>query len=149
MGADLFIRPVFEEQRSKWEKHFELAVARRNRLQRGTAAYDAAQQRVDFCYEKLYERGYFRDPYNDWDLLWNFGLSWWTDVIPRLDDEGRLSVEDTKKLLALLREREPTFEANVSKSSAEDQQYFRERYRRLQRFLEEAIQLDEPVECSL
>ena len=149
MGADLFIRTLFEEHRTQWERRFDRAVARRDRLQRGTAAYDAAQQHVEFCFEKLHERGYFRDPYNDWDVLWKFGLSWWTDVIPLLDDEQRLSVENTKKLLALLAEREPTFETNVSKLSAEDQQSFRKRYPRLQRFLEEAIELDEPIECSL
>lgn len=149
MGADLFIRPLYEEQRTKWETRFDRAVARRDRLQRGTAASERAQRRVDFCFEKLRERGYFRDPYNDWDLLWKFGLSWWTDVIPLLDDEQRLSVENTKKLLALLKERELTFETNLSGMSAEDTRYFQEHYSRLQRFLQEAIDLDEPVECSL
>ena len=94
-------------------------------------------------------RGYFRDPYNSWDLLWQFRLSWWTDVIPMLDAERYLSVEKAAALLTMLKEREPVFEENLRALKAPDAQYFREQYRSFREFLDEAIRLNEAVECSL
>jgi len=38
------------------------------------------------------ERGCFRDSYNDSDLLWKFGLSWWQDITPLHDNRHCLSV---------------------------------------------------------
>jgi hypothetical protein len=40
----------------------------------------------------MYERGYFRDPYNDHDLLWKFNLSWWDDVVPMLNARSELTI---------------------------------------------------------
>src|SRR6266568_7238017 len=106
MGADLYITSLYEPHRQQWEPQFEEAAKRRDSLERGSEEYRKAQAKVEECYEKMYEHGYFRDPYNDWDLLWKFGLSWWNDVIPMQDDEGRLSVSQAKQLLAMLKERE-------------------------------------------
>jgi len=44
--------------------------------------------------------GYFRDPYNPSSIMWVYGLSWWIDIGPRLNEEtGILPVEDIKWLL--------------------------------------------------
>jgi hypothetical protein len=92
---------------------------------------------------------YFRDPYNDWDLLWKFRLSWWEDVIPMLDDEDRLSVAEAQNLLAMLRQRENVFELRIAALLAEDQRYFRDRYSALQEFLNRAIELNTPIDTWL
>ena len=54
-----------------------------------------------------------------------------------------------KKLLAMLTERETTFEERVEGLEDKDQQYFRSRALELRQFLNQAIALDEPIDCSL
>jgi hypothetical protein len=76
-----------------------------------------------------------RDPYNDWDVLWKFGLSWWGDVIPMLDEDNRLSVAQIKSLLAKLHERENVFALKLAVLPAKEQEYFRKRYAALEKFL--------------
>ena len=149
MGADLYITPLYERQRQQWEPQFEEAARRRDRLKVGTKDYRQAQAAVEACYEKLHEQGYFRDPYNDWDLLWKFGLSWWQDVIPMLDKQYRLSVAQAQSLLAMLQERENVFELKLAELPADDQRYFRRRYADLQKFLNQAIGLNTPIDTSL
>ncbi len=149
MGADLYITPLYEEQRERWQKRFEKAVELRNQLNRGTPEYADAQQRVEFCSDKMHERGYFRDSYNESDLLWKFDLSWWEDIIPLLDEQRCLSVENATKLRVMLKEHEPDFERNLAELSAHTKRYFSKKYQALQAFLGEAIALNTPIECSL
>jgi len=47
MGADLYIKPLYDEQRRKWEKRFEQAAARRDRLPQSPPAHTRIQQRVE------------------------------------------------------------------------------------------------------
>lgn len=149
MGADLYIDPLFQPQRQKWESKFEKAVDRRDGLKLGTPERDLAQLTVEKFYEKIYERGYFRDSYNDWNLLWQFRLSWWEDIIPMLDSEDRLSVEATKKFLGLLKGRELLFRANLAVLSDKKQAHFKQKYAELQKFLNDAIELNCPIDTSL
>jgi hypothetical protein len=149
MGADLYIMSLHERERQQWEPRFEAAVRRRASLKRGSKEYQQAQAAVEESYEKWHEQGYFRDPYNDGDLLWKFGLSWWDDVIPMLDKDGQLSVAQVKSLLAMLEERESVFALKVATFPADEQRHFRRRYADLQRFLNQAIELNTPVEASL
>jgi DNA-directed RNA polymerase specialized sigma54-like protein len=101
------------------------------------------------CYEHLNECGYFRDSYNNSNVLSQFGLDWWGDVIPLLDPEGMLSPEKAERLLALLDEHEQEFEANVRELRRESRAYFEKKATQLRAFLAEAIRLAEPIECSL
>jgi hypothetical protein len=91
----------------------------------------------------------FPDPYNDWDVLWQFGLSWWNDVIPMLDEDARLSVANARRLLAMLDQREESFEERLAGLPDKKQQSYRDRYIELRQFLNQAIALDESVSCSL
>ena len=109
MGADLYIQSLYRPHRERWEPQFDAAVKRRDSLPADSPEFAEAQKQVDDCFEQMLSQGYFRDPYNNWDLLWQFGMSWWTDVIPMLDDDGRLSVAGAKKLLAMMTEREEVF----------------------------------------
>ncbi len=149
MGADLYIARLFDENHAKWKKRFDDAVLRRDALKQGTPEYERAQARLGRYFDKLHEQGYFRDPYNYWELLCQFDLSWWQDVIPMLNKHRCLSVGKSRQLLTRLKEQEPTFEQNIAGLSATDQDYFKAQYQRLQQFLNQAIELGQPIECSL
>jgi hypothetical protein len=149
MGADLYINSLYEPQRASWEQKFEAAVKHRDSLPADSPERDEAQIEVDHCFTQMRSQGYFRDPYNDWDLLWHFGLSWWSDVIPMLDEDCRLTAGAATKLLAMLTEREGRFGERLSALSEADAQYFRDRYVELRQFLNQAVVLGEAIECSL
>jgi len=159
MGADLYLSSVSQKQFAKYEPLFEEWVSRRDALQAAgnLAEAEAAQQKVETYYDKMYARGYFRDSYNNSNLLWLFKLSWWADVSGILtDDEGLMSPENAQCFLHLLQEREAVFSANLPQVELTDdesretaEQYFCEKYRQLQVFLQEAIDKDESIICSL
>jgi hypothetical protein len=91
---------------------------------------------------------YFRDSYGH-AMLWSFELSWWTDIIPMLDKEDELTVEQVSRLVAMLKEREPRFEKNLAKLTPAAQERMRERYEALQTLLNHSIELGRPVYCWL
>jgi hypothetical protein len=109
---------------------------------------------ADLYIQSIYNRqsgdeGYFRDPYNDWDLLWQFNLSWWKHILPLLDQDDNLAVRDAEWLLDQLKRREKMFEQNIAEMPAKEQEHFRIRYQRLQKFLNCAIERNESILCSL
>jgi len=127
MGADLYLNSVFQKYRDRYAPKFDHWVAKRDALHKAgqQAAADKAQKQVLRYYDKMYQRGYFRDSYNSSNLLWLFELSWWQDV---------------------LEDRESVFQANLAKvkpadgeTRAEVEKYFREKYERLKAFLRQAI----------
>jgi hypothetical protein len=149
MGADLYIQSINNPQRQKFQPLFEQAVARRDSLPEDSAEQQRAQEQVSHYYDQLYGAGYFRDPYNSWDLLWKFDLSWWNDVLPKLDGDGYLAPADVGWLLDELRQREGRFEQAIGELPVEDQQYFRTKYEELKGFLGSAAERSEPIYCSL
>jgi len=149
MGADLYIESVFKPHHERLSAGFDKAIAERDSLTPGTVEYEAAQQRATECFDQMYAEGYFRDPYNSWDVLWKLGLTWWADVLPNVNSNGQLPVESVQELLDLVNERLDLFEINVSELAPPEQAYFRERLEALQQFLQKAIALDEAVVASL
>ena len=148
MGADLYIRSLYDKQQKEWEPAFNKAVQERDELKHGTPEYEKAEALVWDYYERMNVSGYFRDPYNGWDVLWQFGLSWWEDVLPFLDGH-HLSVEKTKKLLAMLDEHQSLFETNMAETNDDNRQYFTKQADALRAFLAEAVELNELIDCSL
>jgi len=62
------------------------------------AAADKAQKQVVRYYDKMYQRGYFRDSHNSSNLLWLFDLSWWRDVSGVLvGKDGKMSPENADR----------------------------------------------------
>jgi hypothetical protein len=63
VGADLYLNSVFQKHRDTCAPKFNRWVAKRDALhkagQQETA--DKAQQQFSKYFEKMYERGYFRD----------------------------------------------------------------------------------------
>ena len=149
MGADLYLMSAYEPARKKWEPRFEAAVAARDRHEPGTDEHECWQKRVSRYYEKMMSAGYFRDPYNDWDVLWKFGLSWWEDVIPMLDAEACLVPVEATRLITMLDEHDEDFRSALAELSHDDARYFRRQARELRAFLRAAVALNEPVRCSL
>jgi hypothetical protein len=153
MGADLYLTRVREKHKEKYELQFSKWVTIRDAA-KTKAERDAAQQKVRHHWKLMSDKTYFRDSYNDSNLLWLFGLSWWQHVGDLLDAEGRLMPDDAALLLRWLADREDTFGEHLAaltpgegETKEQAQQYFREKYASLQAFLYEAIQRDEPVSC--
>ena len=149
MGADLYIDILYQPQREKWQKEFDKAVEERNSLEPETEAHRKAQTKVEHAFSRMYERGYFRDSYNDNNLLRKFGLSWWDDVIPMLNDGGDLSVGQAERLLEMLEDRHPVFGASLMPMPLARRKEFLDAYDDLKNFLNEAIALDQPIRVSL
>ena len=149
MGADLYIDSLYEPNQAVWAHEFEDAAKLCDSLTPGTPEHEDARERLRYCHEQMNSRGYFRDPYNDWDVLWQFGLSWWDDVIPMLDEDARLSVANARRLLAMLDQREESFEERLAGLPDKKQQSYRDRYIELRQFLDQAVALGESVNCSL
>ena len=91
----------------------------------------------------------FRDSYNSSNVLWQFDLSWWVDIIPLLDEARTLSPNNAEGLLGKLEARESIFEANLKGEAKEAQEYFRRKYKNLKAFLRKSVDRNEPIVCSL
>jgi hypothetical protein len=85
------------------------------------------------------QTGFFRNPDTDGDLLKYFDLSWWTEVDPQLDEDGRISPKQAEQLLQHLKGQECVFERNLTELSRDRQQRLRGRYTLLRNFLSQAI----------
>ena len=159
MGADLYLNSVFRKHRDRYAPKFDHWVAKRDTLHKAgqQEAANEAQKQVVRYYDKMYQRGYFRDSYNSSNLLWLFELSWWQNVLDALvDQDGKMSPENAKRFLWLLEDRESVFQANLAQvkpaegeTRAEVEQYFRKKHERLKAFLRQAIDRKECIQCSL
>jgi hypothetical protein len=76
MGADLYLISVFRKHHARYESKFKHWVAKRNALHKAgqQEAAARAQKQVLRYFDKMHERGYFRDSYNSSNLLWLFDL---------------------------------------------------------------------------
>lgn len=88
----------------------------------------------------------FRDSYGN-ALLWRFGLVLAEDVTPLLDENDRLSPKDVKRLLQMLRKRRLVFWLNLLLFGIDGEST--DKYADFQSFLNQAIQLGEPIHASL
>lgn len=110
MGADLYIRDIFDRNYERYEPLFKKAVIKRDAYS-GVAdekTKKRLQEEVDKYYELMYEEGYFRDSYNATNLLWKMGMSWWNSEIERLLEDGQMTPEGAEKFLKTVEEGEKT-----------------------------------------
>lgn len=112
MGADLYIEKIFRENNDKYKDDFDRAVKARDTATTDEVK-DEFQKAVTAAYDKMYSVGYFRDPYNNNDLLWQFELSWWSDITKKYCKSGSMSYTKAKLLLDELKNREELFEKNL------------------------------------
>lgn len=129
-------------------------------------AFKAAQRRVDKAYGRMFASdGYYRDSYNVSSVLWTLGLSWWQDIGKMLDHDGKLHPDNAKMLIEMIQKATPIFndlaalkkhlkEHHAKLDGGENSvegwaKYFRRERSRLVRFLRKAINMGEPVYCSI
>jgi hypothetical protein len=74
------------------------------------------------CGDLDFTAGRYWNPYKEADLLRLFGLSWWRDIEPLRDNNGRFSIGRVHRLLQAFKEREYFFEASLEKLGPEDQE---------------------------
>jgi hypothetical protein len=91
------------------------------------------------------QHGFYRNPANDETLLSKFGLSWWANVGPYLDGEGRLSVSGSQNLLRILQNNEQNFARAMRSLSETERESLRRRYKLLADFLKSAIEHHSPI----
>jgi len=158
MGADLYIMSIFESNHGQYEPAFAELVEQRNQLREAGKYLQAeqAQEQIEQLHDRMYEAGYFRDSYNDSNLLWLFGISYWQDIRDMLNKRSELEPEQAKTLLKRLSRRERIFEARLQEQSVleswtkeERETYFRKKYAEFRRFLQQAIDLNEAIYCSI
>jgi hypothetical protein len=149
MGADLYLLPVLKSDHEKLREQINEAVAKREASKPNTDEWRRWQSKVNESLNLMYGAGYFRDPYNDTSILRMFGLSWWKDVVPLLDEHRCLKADKTEELLQLLDSRKQDFEDNLAKQPEEERTYYRDRSQELRCYLEFAVKLDCLIECSL
>lgn len=125
-----------------------LPVAQRN-LTEAKAALEAAQAEVDKIWAKAFGGpGYFRDSYNGTSVLWRLELSWWKDA-----PHGKPTAEQLRSFrakivartlkpvtVAAMREMDCTVDDGENSPKAWAK-YFRNKKRRLVRFLDRAIKV--------
>ena len=94
----------------------------------------------------MYSEGYFRDSYNDSNLLWHLGLDYWVWFAGFVDEEGLLSSDNAEKVLAEVQSRKHLLDEIEDQKERE---YFHDKYDELVAFLRTAIELDQPILCSI
>lgn len=93
-----------------------------------------------------FTNGYFRDSYNNSNLLWKLGLDYWVWFAQYVDDKRELSPDKAEIVLSEIEQRKHHL---GEITDAEEQKYFQEKYDEFVAFLRSAIERDEPVACSI
>lgn len=172
MGADIYLNSKFEKNYEEVQKEIDELEALFKSTHKQTLL-DVADDEEDKLFEltrplldKQYSVGYFRDSYNSSSLLSQLGLSWSSDIISKLNEESYLSVEDCKWFLYEINNRrigespieEPVMSSlfnalGLEKSDveldAEKIEYFVKKKSMLVNLLLDAIELNEPLYCSI
>ena len=128
---------------------------------------DTAQEVVSFFYDKMYEQGYYRDSYNLSNLLWVLGSDYWQTFAKLLDKEGNMQVPQMEEFINWLEAHKvPEFDAFTKQCLGGDakdgweswfkqekpediHKYFVQKRERMLAFFRLALQLKEPVRCSI
>lgn len=172
MGADIYLHSKFDKNYEDVYEEIEQVQLLFNMTYNSSildlpeGQQDKFQEMLSPLFEKAYSVGYFRDPYNNNSLFWQLGLSWWKDVVPKLDD-GFLSIENCKWLLDEIQNRrigeqvseeDPPIsnlqkilgsEPEKKELNSEFLDYLINQKIQLCNLLKDAIELNEPLYCDL
>lgn len=173
MGADIYLNSKFDKNYEEVQKEIDALEALFKSTNKKSLLDVADGDEDNKLFEltrplldKQYSVGYFRDSYNSSSLLSQLGLSWSGDISKRLNDESYLPVEDCKWLLEEINNKrigesvteEPMMarlfsvlgqeKTNVA-LDAERLEYFVKKKSMLVNLLLDAIELDEPLYCSI
>ena len=148
MGADLYINSLSDKCKEKYEPLFEEWVEKRNSTE-DIMEKDKCQKKVSEYYDKMMGEGYYRDSYNDSNLLWKYGLSYWDWFGKLLDKEGNLTPTKARIVLMTMDDGINDFGEELKDLSGEEKVFFMKKDKEFRKFLQTAIDLDEPIYCSI
>lgn len=153
MGADIYLESEYKANERKHRRNFYRWCKKRDNAADDTRK-KVCQNKVEYYHAMMYSRGYFRDSYNDSNFLNRVGLSWWQDVVPKLDKEGKLPVNQMEWLKKELVSRKfkpvSATEAKAwNEQVSEINLYFERKQKDLLNLLDTAIRKGEPLYCSL
>jgi hypothetical protein len=104
------------------------------------------QDKVDEYFGKMYGEGYYRDSYNDSNLLWKLGLDYWEWFGSHLDKDRLLHPEKAEVILKEALDRRHLLE---EVEDGDERKYFEEKFGEFTEFLRTAIRTGEPIHCSI
>jgi hypothetical protein len=144
MGADLYIHSSFDKAHRKYKPKFDEFVRRRDGTTNGRRDY--YQRKAVEYLDKMYGDGYYRDSYNDSNLLWKLGLDYWEWFGSHLDGDRLLHPDKAEVVLNEVMHRRHLLEEI---EDVEERKYFEEKFDEFTHFLEMAIGRGESIECSI
>lgn len=120
MGADLILPSIENEKRAELqEAHRSYTKSVEEEIARDPSLIVAALSGVYDVTREVMGSGYFRDAYNQMNLLAWFGLDWrFEEVCSLINPEMLMTPASARKFLDLLAEREPVFEHNLTAGGA-------------------------------
>jgi len=97
---------------------------------------------------------YFRDSYNDSNLIWLYELSYWHNLDGFINKKSIITVAKAKKLLKYLDDNRKDFIENLKKYPDYDREkfdktYFKAKLTDFRFFLLDAIENNENIDCSV
>jgi hypothetical protein len=144
MGADLYIKKLYEPMKKKYDPLFEKAVKKRDSAI-SKPEEKKYQKEVDKYYDKMHSKGYFRDSYNESNVLNKLGLDYWQDVSAFLNKKGQMSPQNADILAKMIENRN----LNLRGVTEKDKKYFIEGKEELLKFLRTAKKLNTVIEASI
>jgi hypothetical protein len=90
MGVDIYLNSIFEP----WAKMHP--PERSNRRLSAEEVIQALEERFE---QARSSGGYYRNAYNDTDVMWAMGMAWSEDVGKKLDSKRRLPVAAARELI--------------------------------------------------
>lgn len=148
----------------EWAAYTDRPPQERRGLPFWQAWFEKVQPIVSLAAGKMWESGgetgYYRDSYNISNLLWKYGLRYWTGGKVEeggigMNKEGMLSPRAAKKLMRFVQENEPDLSEIDNTTDLTDEEkrgwhkYFAEKRLRLISFLAKAVELKEYIRCSV
>jgi hypothetical protein len=153
VGADLY-RDDHKEQTKQYEERFDQLVKLRNDAPTPEER-DRLQAEIHDLYEKIFRHPYyFRDSYNNSSLFWKLDLSWWGGAPGYMDDDGIMHPDGAQRLLDECKKRSELLAHNVKDLPDEhptdfDKKYFFDKYDTFLDFLQQVIDGNHTVLCSV
>jgi len=162
MGADIYLQSIHNQRTEEFGAGADtirsaLKVARQAGVPEDRL--DSLMKRLWAITDKVDEGCYFRDSYNYTNLLWKLGISWWQDVGDRLDDDGNLDEDGCKWLLEAMTAQRSLIPESVKElyedknkpldTEEELNEWFQKKFDNLAALLSKAIELHEPILCSI
>lgn len=148
MGADITLRSVHNKNYDKYEEEFKYWVDQRNKLSQGmedTKEYKDIQKKVVKYSDLMYSKGYFRDSYNDSNLLWKLDMSWWDLCKKYQNDNGMVEPKNLEIILKDLEDNRHKLD-EIEYDTDLNKEYFTKKYNNLVKLIKTAIKLNEPLD---